>query len=1063
MARQILPIAGQIIGGMIGGPVGAAIGGAIGGAIGQYVDPIRHQGPKLGEARAQTAQEGVYRPLVFGTGCVAGNVIHRSPRKVVRHRERVGKGNRDTVDSDRGYRTFAIRIAEAHTPDGYALLRIWENETLVYDVRPESEIVAESEEYAEKFRFYAGTQDQLPDPDLEAYLGVGNVNSYRGSCYIVFGNFDLTDYGDMVPQYRFEVSSVGGGLRMVSLAIGERDSGSVSRIATNSTDGESWEVVSTGGAPSAQYISSVGNRFVIWTIHSARFTTDAGASWSGPRGSFGGVGIGRSSYTRTNTLLIPGANQGLIYRTDDGGESFRSHSTPGGAWTRACATRDGLSIAVGQSSNNALVSLDDGTTWSVGGEHGVYIHADMFASCSDKTFIVGGMSSNIGSKPTLSRSAAGSVWQTSTLSASSGFTIYFVVPGDDDDWVAVTDNGELWYSHDDGNTWQKSDDVLPVTGFGNTPSGLAWNGNAFIASSAGGSAGVIIYSRDRGVTWDVSTQPINNGIELLAAGVSSIAPSDSDGVELSAVVGFCHRRVGMEVADYDISELTDRLDGVVFADGYTARDAITTLLPIYNADASEHDRGGGYRINYVKRGAPVVRTLTVDDLVDEPEETVREDPMERPRVLHMAFESPITGYTAGKASIQRLSPDVKLVNEVSTYVPVTFKDVDEAWQRADVQMRVAWTEVHGERKFSIPDSHIDLVPTDNVALSLRGQVQRLRLLKNEYVDGVLKLESVADRQSNYTSHVTGIPLPAPEKPPPSLMGPAALAILDIPAISDQHDRLGYYVAVTGTADAFAGAVVQRQQNGQWSDVVSIGRSQRATIGVLENAVSAGSEHYTDTTNTVSVTLYMDAELESLSNEQWLNKGGAFALETATGWEIMQYRDAYQDSGGVWHLSHLARGRLNTVADEHQPGARFVLLDGVRFIEADVGMIGEDLTLRAAAVGRSPETAVPETITYQGNSQREFPVASLTAELDGSTLELAAIPRDRFGTEQHPVRSANHDGFRWSATDGSATVTTDTDHATATLDVSGLSTPITVTVAQLNRFTGAGPTVSESVE
>ena len=882
MARQILPIAGQIIGGMIGGPVGAAIGGALGSAIGQYVDPIRHQGPKLGEARAQTAQEGVYRPLVFGTGCVAGNVIHRSPRKVVVHREDAsGKGNRDTVDSERGYRTFAIRIAEGPIA---GLLRIWENETLVYDIRAESEIVAESLEYAEKFRFYNGDEDQLPDPDLEAYIGVGNVNSYRGTAYIVFGNFDLTDFGDMVPQFRFEVAN--------------------------------------GASEPLSFSYSGGNSFPA-------------------------------------SISLPTHAASAVIRLN--------------FWTGAAP--DKMIITEG-----VVEPIDTG-----------YVgHPDRQESLND----------------------------------------------------ALADMG-LPPEPINTGTYSRLDPSIPE--------GVGY--------------GAIVYVQK---LYDVEAIPINVWAPQTRTAWSIVATIESGGggsspISLQSIILWLHRRVGQSLAIVDVNEIEDLVDGVVFADGYTARDAITALLPIYNADASEHDRGSGYRINYIKRGAPVVRTLTIDDLVDEPEETVREDPMERPRVLHMAFESPVTGYTAGKASIQRLSPDVKLVNEVSTYVPVTFKDVDEAWQKADVQMRVAWTEVHGERKFSIPDSHIDLVPTDNVALSLRGQVQRLRLQKNEYADGVMKLEAMADRQSNYTSHVTGIPLPAPEKPPPSLMGPAALAILDIPAISDQHDRLGYYVAVTGTADAFAGAVVQRQQNGAWSDVVSIGRSQRATMGVLENAVSAGSQHYTDTTNTISVTLYMDAELESLSNAQWLNKGGAFALETATGWEIMQYRDAYQDSGGVWHLTHLARGRLNTVPDEHLPGARFVMLSGAQFIDADVGMIGQPLTLRAAAVGRSPETAVPETITYQGNIQREFPVASLTAEVNGSDLDLSAIPRDRFGTEQHPVRSANHDGFRWAATDGSATVTADTDHATASLDVSGLSTPITVTVAQLNRFTGAGPTVSEQVE
>lgn len=1063
MARQILPIAGQIIGGMVGGPVGAAIGGAIGGALGAYVDPLRHQGPKLGEARAQTAQEGVYRPLVFGTGCVSGNIIHRSERKVVVHRESAGgKGNRDTVDTERGYRTFAIRIAEAHTPDGYALLRIWENETLVYDARPESEIPAESAQYSQKFRFYSGTQNQLPDPDLEAYMGVGNVNSYRGSSYIVFGNYDLTDYGDMIPQFRFEVASSFTTIDVSnSIVVGEANNPSRMRVAIGSQDGTEWGAPWPGVPGFGRHSGSIGKRSMVWNLNNAWVTDDFGETWDGPHGSFGGGGV-KQCYSRTGIIAIPHVFSSLLHVTTDG-RNYATYNTgaPALSGIRNVAINDMATIVYFVTSSGSDPTCMVGSAfatsgWRPGGAIPVDDTEGNYFACSDRTFALGGRNIDK-TKPAIAFSIdVGMSWSVRSLEASSGEFVVYLETDNNGKWVALIENGEVWYSLNDCNSWVRAPYTLPTD-----PRGIGFNGERFIiASGSSGNTRVATAEVSDLSAWTERAQPMLQ-IDNLIVQVPRVAQSDGEEISLRAVLGFCHERVGS--TEYSAESIVDMLDGVVFADGYSARDAIISLLPIYNADASEFDDGSGYRINYVKRGAPVVRTLTIGDLVDEPEETVREDPMERPRVLHLAFESPITGYTAAKASIQRLSPDVRLVNEVSTYVPVTFKDVDEAWRRADVQMRIAWTEVNGERTFSIADDHLDLIPTDVVAISLRGQVHRLRVQKVEYADGVMKLEAIADRQSNYTSNVTGIPLPAPEPPPPSLMGPAVLAILDIPAISDQHDRLGYYVAVCGTTEAYAGVVVQRQQNGEWADVVSLGRNQRAIMGVLENTVTAGSEHYTDTTNTVSVALYMEDELESLSDAQWLNKGGAFALETAAGWEIMQYRDAHQDSGGVWHLTHLARGRLNTVADEHLPGARFVLLSGVRFIDADVGMLGQPLTLRAAAIGRSPEGATPHTITYQGNSQREFPVAHIFADLNGTALDMNAVPRDRLGAEVHPLRSVNHDGFRWTATDGVATVTVDTDHATGTLDVSGLSAPINATVAQLNRFTGVGPTVSESVE
>lgn len=138
------------------------------------------------------------------------------------------------------------------------------------------------------------------------------------------------------------------------------------------------------------------------------------------------------------------------------------------------------------------------------------------------------------------------------------------------------------------------------------------------------------------------------------------------------------------------------VDGIVFAGDYSCADAIRSTMPIYTYDASEYDSGAGYRINYVKRGAPVQTTITINDLTDAPEFLAREDALERPRVLHMHYESPSVGYAAAKASPRRFSPDVKVVGEISAQVPICFSDQDEAWQKADILLKQAWTEVAGE-------------------------------------------------------------------------------------------------------------------------------------------------------------------------------------------------------------------------------------------------------------------------------------------------------------------------------------------------------------------------------
>src|SRR5690606_3714000 len=104
------------------------------------------------------------------------------------------------VESGRLYRTYAIGLGEPLE----AIRVIRRDGKIVYDVRPGSTILADSAAFAERFRFYTGAEDQLPDPGLEAIHGVGNTPYYRGTAYLVFPNDDLTDTQGRIPTYEVE-------------------------------------------------------------------------------------------------------------------------------------------------------------------------------------------------------------------------------------------------------------------------------------------------------------------------------------------------------------------------------------------------------------------------------------------------------------------------------------------------------------------------------------------------------------------------------------------------------------------------------------------------------------------------------------------------------------------------------------------------------------------------------------------------------------------------------------------------------------------------------------------
>jgi hypothetical protein len=1061
MARQLLPIAGAFVGSFFG-PMGAQIGFAIGSLVGNAVDPQVIKGPKLGEAGLQTSAEGVFRPVVLGTGAIKGNIIERGNRQVHTNRTRQSKGGGPVTEEQRVYWTFAIRVCEGPIA---AVTRIWMDEKLVYDIRPGSTIPAESAEFASRFRLYLGDEDQLPDPDLEVIHGIGNANAYRGTAYTVWPNFDLTDYRERIPDFRFEVASNALPVEPSDLIVGPEF------LAAGPDAPSGYLTLGGDGLPYALSGTADGNWLILPGDTYITSYYDAVLNEVGTEGfTFPGTGAGGEAY--------------LVVAVNDSGWALFSDSS-GGSCRLA---KDGEIVA----------DLRPEEDTPLGWWFGEYNFSPEY----------GGLAWFYGGKLILGVRETG----TTGVNWNRVFTFPLVDSGDtvvpastsihvSDDtagprfWMHVSRQGVV-RTINTALEFQAWDDSLSPIMLGESlPAAIEADITGLIFAGFGVDesfdlAAYVTYT-DELHLYRHSSGELLETYSLVGAGGSAnvntrvvfgpqglyvqrksrtyvvplVVPAQGAAVPLSQVVSFLHARVGQPAPRYDVSELTEYVEGIVFAGDYTAADAVRTLMPIYFFDGPEYDDGTSYRIRYVKRGKPVVAVIEGDDLIDAVEKTVREDSLERPRALHLHYENPTVGYVPAKATVKRNSTDVLVVGEQSVQVPVSFSDVDIPRQIADKLLRIAWVQVAGEEEFTLGDNFLSLIPSDNIGLSLRGQVRRLRIEQEQVIPGAQRYRMILDRQSAYTSNVTGIPVPEPTPPPPSIVGQTVFEFLDIPALNDNNDRLLYYVAVAGQTEAWYGALVQRAlpPDTAWEDVA------RFTLGTVMGEtlapVGIASEHYTDTTHEVIVALARPGDaIDSLTEQQFLSEGGSFALEKPDGsWEVMQYRDAEEQTDGSFRLSTLLRGRLNSGPSDHLVGARFVLLDGVQSVDALVGFLGRDLMHRAISFGTSPEAAPTATDPYIGKSQQEFPVAHLLLSRDGASVTARAVPRHRFGTEDHPVRSINWQGYRWTATDGvNVASIPDSVGDTITFDATGWASPVTVTVAQVNRITGPSPTVSEQI-
>jgi hypothetical protein len=174
----------------------------------------------------------------------------------------------------------------------------------------------------------------------------------------------------------------------------------------------------------------------------------------------------------------------------------------------------------------------------------------------------------------------------------------------------------------------------------------------------------------------------------------------------------------------------------------------------------------------------------------------------------------------------------------------------------------------------------------------------------------------------------------------------------------------------------------------------------ATVGRLTQALAPGVLHRWDEANAVVVRLE-GAAPASLSEAAVLGGANLLAVETAAGWEVLQYRQASLLGDGVWRLSGLLRGQQGTegeMAAGAVVGAVVVLLDPLagRF-ETAVGERGLARIARAGPSGRAPGGAGFAEVAFTPVNRHGRPWSPvLTVEEDGGGRRLGWTPRVRIG-------------------------------------------------------------------
>ena len=205
MATLIFGAVGAGVGSIFGNwLLGWSIGTTVGGLLfGRSGGPGNQERGKLDDLRISGSSYGGAIPQVWGYMRLAGNLIWSTD--LVEHSYSEGGGGSGGGPTITTY-TYTVSCAALICQGPVnALKRIWFDKDVVWD----ADDVASSP-IKDAITFYPGNESQTADPtiyaDLTTLQGLPTP-AFRGSCYVVFNNIDLSNYGNRIPNMEFEIQA----------------------------------------------------------------------------------------------------------------------------------------------------------------------------------------------------------------------------------------------------------------------------------------------------------------------------------------------------------------------------------------------------------------------------------------------------------------------------------------------------------------------------------------------------------------------------------------------------------------------------------------------------------------------------------------------------------------------------------------------------------------------------------------------------------------------------------------------------------------------------------------
>ena len=1017
----------------------AALGWAIGSYIGQQLygpDAPDTQGPRLEDLAVQSATYGKSIPRVFGAGRGAGNMIWSAGIKETKHVQHSGKGGGGSTATTYTYScSFAIGLCEGPI---VGIRRIWADGKLVLDrsktaamaalldekltlvVDPESD--TENRGQAE-VRVYLGTEEQMPDPLIESYEGVGEVPAYRGLSYLVVEDMQLGPFGNRIPNLSVEVV----------------EKGNLSGIqAVLNTQHQAF----AEGLDDIDISNGVISACYPWDATYNRAITYA----SGPDVKL---------YAQGDMLNSTGELKGWPYRyywnalgEYTGRAPYFYPGLPGFKYTQTwvLGRYRGLRVLYDQNPNDASYPLGYHSTvrletwWPYGTEDTI---VGVACDSSETLLMVWRSTGGVRYMDVWHGDLQRITVESPALWVENAHGLY--------QNPAAIENGKyLWYWQDSS---APSDVYLYRIDLSNgvslieelhdqVPFSVSAND---VCCAARGGAFVCLGERN-----------------LRGFGRNLIDPLP---VTLDSIVSDICLEAGLTASDIDVTDLAGiEVHNYCRTHTMTARAALTPLMQAYQFDIAESDV-----LRFRRRGGDVDWTIAEADLgahgygANVPAKTprTRAQDVELPRELRVKYLDVDDDYQVSMQRSQRIetvSSDTKTVT-----LPIGLTG-DDARQIAEIIHYTAWTERMQIGPLHLPARYLAMEPGDVLSVPIDGRAVRMRATQVDIaLPGVVRVSGVVDDPESIVSLATGAAGRTGGQTITS-SGPTWPLVLDIPALRDQDAAGGLYIAPQRFATAWPGAALYRSLDaGQSYDFVAT-LTDAGIVGEMQTTLADGPVGVWDRAGSFDVSLPYGA-LSGTTNIAVLNGANVAAIGSPkTGqFEIVQFRDVTLNPDGTYTCSHLLRGRRGTewMTGQHTVAEIFVLLDPASLARINLAAddIGQARSYKAVTFGQLLELASEQSVTYAGRSLLPYSPAHLKARDNGNgTYDLSWVRRSRsYGEWRDYVGTPldeTTEAYRVIVEDGAGNQLSQADVSSPSATVTAAAGNV-IKVAQLSDIVGPG--------